>query len=155
QGVWFVILTSSFMFVLRFFAGPIAHKVSPLGMLLACSILSAIGLYWLGSLGEGTPAWIAFAAAAVFGIGKTYFWPTMRGVTSEKFPRGGALLMCLMGGCGMLAISVVLPVMGSTFDKRGPGAALQMVAILPVILTFVFGALIVGFRAKGGYKAEK
>jgi MFS family permease len=155
QGVWFVIVTSAFMFVLRFFAGPLAHKVSPLGMLVGCSVLSALGLFWLGSLQEGSSAFMAFVAAGVFGIGKTYFWPTMLGVTSERFPKGGSLLMCLMGGAGMLSIAIALPIMGAAFDKQGAGAALKMVAILPVILTVVFGALFMVFKAKGGYKAQK
>jgi len=155
QGVWFMIVTSAFMFVLRFFAGPLAHKVSPMGMLVGCSILSAIGLFWLGSLKEGSSTFVAFLAAGVFGIGKTYFWPTMLGVTSERFPKGGSLLMCLMGGAGMLSIAIALPIMGAAFDKQGAGAALKMVAILPVILTVVFGAMFLAFKAKGGYKAEK
>jgi MFS family permease len=155
QGVWFVIVTSVFMFVLRFFAGPIAHKVSPVGLLLGCSILSALGLLWLGSLKDGSSAFDAFLAAVVFGIGKTYFWPTMLGVTSERFPKGGSLLMCLMGGAGMLSIAITLPIMGAAFDKKGAGAALQMMAILPVILTFVFGALLLGFKAKGGYTVKR
>jgi len=155
QGVWFMIVTSAFMFVLRFFAGPLAHKVSPMGMLVGCSILSALGLFWLGSLKEGSSAVMAFLAAGLFGIGKTYFWPTMLGVTSERFPKGGSLLMCLMGGGGMLSIAIALPIMGSAFDKQGAGAALKMVAILPVILTVVFGAMFLTFKAKGGYKAEK
>ena len=151
QGVWFMIVTSAFMFVLRFFAGPLAHKVSPMGMLVGCSILSALGLFWLGSLKEGSSAVMAFLAAGLFGIGKTYFWPTMLGVTSERFPKGGSLLMCLMGGGGMLSIAIALPIMGSAFDKQGAGAALKMVAILPVILTVVFGAMFLTFKAKGGY----
>ena len=155
QGVWFVIVTSAFMFVLRFFAGPLAHKVSPMGMLAGCSILSAVGLFWLGSLKEGSSTFMAFLAAGVFGIGKTYFWPTMLGVTSERFPKGGSLLMCLMGGAGMLSIAIALPIMGAAFDKQGAGAALKMVAILPVILTVVFGGMFLAFKAKGGYKAEK
>jgi MFS family permease len=155
QGVWFMIVTSAFMFVLRFFAGPLAHKVSPMGMLLGCSVLSALGLFWLGSLKEGSSTFMAFLAAGLFGIGKTYFWPTMLGVTSERFPKGGSLLMCLMGGAGMLSIAIALPIMGAAFDKQGAGAALKMVAILPVILTVVFGAMFMVFKAKGGYKAEK
>jgi MFS family permease len=149
QGVWFVIVTSAFMFVLRFFAGPLAHKVSPMGMLAGCSVLSAVGLFWLGSLKEGSSAFMAFLAAGVFGIGKTYFWPTMLGVTSERFPKGGSLLMCLMGGAGMLSIAIALPIMGAAFDKQGAGAALKMVAILPVILAVVFGAMFIGLQGQG------
>jgi hypothetical protein len=140
------------MFVLRTFAGPFVHKLSPIGMLVACSIITAIGLYWIGSLTSGVSPLVALAAATVFGIGKTFFWPTMLGMTSERFPRGGALLMSLMGGAGMLAVAIALPIMGEKFDKAGPGPALQMVAILPAILIVVFGALAIYFKSQGGYK---
>ncbi|MCC6426976.1 MAG: MFS transporter [Phycisphaerales bacterium] len=155
DGILFLVYTAGLMFVLRFFAGPIAHKISPPTMLVVCSILSAIGLYWLGSLQKGTSAYMAFAAATVFAIGKTFYWPTMLGITSEQYPRGGSLLMNLMGGAGMLAIAIALPLIGSAFDKKGAGAALQYVAILPVILIFVFAGIAVYFKYKGGYKPVK
>jgi hypothetical protein len=60
-----------------------------------------------------------------------------------------------MGGAGMLCIALVLPIMGARFDEAGAGAALRAVAVLPVILTFVFGALFAYFRARGGYRAVK
>lgn len=152
EGILFLVYTAGLMFVLRFFAGPLAHRISPIGMLIGCSVLSALGLYWLGSLQAGVSPVIAFAAATVFGVGKTYFWPTMIGVTAEQFPRGGALLISLMGGAGMLSVALALPLIGGVFDKYGAGAALQYVAILPVILIVVFGALYMYFRARGGYK---
>lgn len=155
EGIMFLVYTAGLMFVLRFFFSGVVHKFSPFGVMAVCAVLCAVGLYWLGGLEKGASPTVAFLAATVFGVGKTYFWPTMLGVTSERFPKGGALLMNLMGGAGMLAIGVVLPVMGSAFDKAGAGAALRQVAILPVILIVVFGALYLGFRAKGGYKAVK
>jgi hypothetical protein len=79
----------------------------------------------------------------------------MLGVTSELFPKGGALLLALMGGAGMLCIAVVLPIMGAAFDKSGGGAALRTVAVLPIILTVVFGLLFLYYKAKGGYRAVK
>jgi MFS family permease len=120
SGTLIFIYTSALMFVLRFFAGPIAHKFSPVGMLFFCSILTAGGLYWL-SLADNKVT--AFAAATVFGIGITYFWPTMLGVTAERFPKGGALLLGLMGCVGNLAIAFATPYMGSIYD-RYTGAAL-------------------------------
>jgi hypothetical protein len=45
--------------------------------------------------------------------------------------------------------------MGGVFDKYGAGAALQYVAVLPVILTVIFGALYFYFKARGGYKPVK
>jgi MFS family permease len=153
QGVMFLIYTAGLMFVLRFFFSALVHKFSPFAALTICSALTAVGLFWLGSLHAGTPVLIAFFAATLFGVGKTFFWPTMLGVTSELFPRGGALLLGIMGGAGMLSVGLVLPIMGSKFDSLGAGAALSSVAILPIVLTVVFGAVYIGFRLKGGYRA--
>jgi MFS family permease len=152
QGVLFLVYTAGLMFLLRTFGSNIAHK-APIATLLVCSILTGIGLYWLGGLQTGASAVMAFAAATVFGIGKSFFWPTMLGVTAEQFPRGGALLISLMGGAGMLSVAVALPIMGARIDKFGPGAALQLIAGLCVILTIIFGALYAYFKARGGYRA--
>lgn len=150
QGVLILAYTAGIMFVLRFFAGPLAHRLSPMGLLTLSAILSAIGLFALS--GATSPA-LAFLAATVFGVGKTYFWPTMLGVTSERFPRGGPLLLAIMGGAGMLSVAFILPVMGGWYDAHGAAAAFRYVAVLPVILTFVFGGLYLYYRARGGYKA--
>ena len=155
EGVLFLVYTAGLMFVLRFFFGGVAHRFSPFGVLTVCSILCALGLYWLGSLKTGTSPLVAIVAATLFGVGKTYYWPTMLGVTSELFPKGGALLLALMGGAGMLCIAVVLPIMGAEFDKAGAGAALRTVAALPVILTVVFALLFLHHRSRGGYRAVK
>ena len=48
-----------------------------------------------------------FAAATLYAVGKTFFWPTMLGVVSEQFPKGGALSLNAMGGVGMLGVGVV------------------------------------------------
>ena len=76
------------MFVIRTFGSGVSQK-SPLGTLIVCSILTFAGLYWLGGLQPGASAVVAFVAATIFGIGKTYFAPTMMGVLSEQLPRGG------------------------------------------------------------------
>jgi hypothetical protein len=140
QGILFLVYTAGLMFVLRTYFAGVAHH-SPIGTLLVSAVLAAVGLYWLGGLQPGASPVIAIAAATIFGIGKTYFWPTMLGVTAEQFPRGGALLISLMGGAGMLSTAIVLPIMGARIDRLGHGAALQ------------FGGLYLYFRARGGYKA--
>ena len=152
EGILFLVYTAGLMFVIRTYFADIAHK-SPVGTLFVCSILAAVGLYWLGSLRPGTSALAAFAAATIFGVGKTYLWPTMLGVTSELFPRGGALLLGLMGGAGMLSVAVALPVMGARIDQFGPGAALRMISVLGVILAMIFGGMYFYFKTRGGYRA--
>lgn len=114
SGTLVFVYTSALMFVMRFFAGPLAHKLSPVGMLMCSAILAAVGLYWLSYVNNAV---LAFAAATVFGVGVAYFWPTMLGVTAERFPKGGALLLGLMGSIGNLAISQALPQMGAIYDS--------------------------------------
>jgi len=152
EGILFLVYTAGLMFVIRTYFAEVAHT-SPIGTLLACSMLTAIGLYWLGSLQPGASAVTAFAAATIFGVGKTYLWPTMLGVTTELFPKGGALLLGLMGGTGMLSVAVALPIMGARIDQYGPGAALRLIAGLGVILTVIFGGLYVYLKGRGGYRA--
>jgi hypothetical protein len=123
--------------------------------MIVCAVLTFTGLFWLGGLRPGAAPAVAFVAATIFGIGKTYFIPTMLGLASEQLPRGGALLMSLMGGAGMLATSVALPIMGERIDKLGSGAALQMMAVLPAALGVIFVGLWLYFRALGGYKAVR
>lgn len=104
KGVLLFIYTSALMFVLRFFAGPIVHKISPLGLLLVCSFLGAIGLYILGN---STTGLIMVFAVTIYGVAKTFFWPTMLGVVGERFPRGGAVTMGFVGGVGMLSAGLL------------------------------------------------
>ena len=152
EGILFLVYTAGVMFVLRTYFAGIAHE-SPIGTLIVSSVLVAAGLYWLGGLQPGSSPVIAFAAATMFGIGKTYFWPTMLGITTEQFPRGGALLMSLMGGAGMLSVAVVLPMMGARIDQYGAGAALQFIGGVGLVLAVIFSGLYVYFRARGGYRA--
>jgi MFS family permease len=114
NGTYILIYTSAMMFVLRHFAGPIAHRFSPVGMLTGSAILSTIGLY---ALSFASDFWTAIAAATIYGLGIVYFWPTMLGVTAERFPKGGAFLLGLMGCVGNLAVGVAQPSMGRINDN--------------------------------------
>src|SRR5580765_3015275 len=94
------------MMVLRFFAGPIIHKLSPLGLLATCATLAVVGLTALSKTNGASTA-VIFGAATLYAVGKTFFWPTMLGVTSEQCPKGGALTLNAMGGIGMLAVGIL------------------------------------------------
>jgi len=104
KGILVLVYTSGIMFVLRFFAGPIVEKISPLGLLFACSVLAAIGLLWLGN---STTGMAIFLAATIYGVGKTYFWPTALGVVSERFPKGGAMTLGAVGATGLLCAGLL------------------------------------------------
>lgn len=111
---WVLIYTSAIMLVLRFFAGGIAHFLSPLGLLAACAAIAAVGLF---TLSAATGAMI-LVAATLYGIGKTFFWPTTLAVVADQSPRGGALTINLVAGVGMLAVGIVgAPFMGAMQDR--------------------------------------
>jgi len=113
-GILVLAYINGLMAVLRFFAGPVVHRISPTGILVGSAILAGVGLY-IFSFAETTP--MAFASATIFAVGVCYFWPTMLGVTSERVPRSGALGLALMGGMGMLVVGVVTaPQMGKLAD---------------------------------------
>ncbi len=112
---WILVYTSAIMMVLRFFAGPIVHQLSPLGLLAVSSILAIIGLLTLST----TAGMAIFVAATLYGVGKTFFWPTMLGVVSEQMPKGGALTLNAISGIGMLAVGTLgFPYIGALRSEK-------------------------------------
>jgi len=100
------IWTNVLMFTLRFFAGPIVERISPVGLLFCSAVVGALGLFLLGQpFTDSTWPWLA--AVTVYGIGKTFYWPTMLGVISERFPKGGALALGMSGGLGMISAGLL------------------------------------------------
>lgn len=114
QAGWILVYTSAIMAVLRLFAGSIVHRITPLGLLAVSSAVACAGLFLL-SFSTGA---MVLIAATVFGLGKTFFWPTMLGVVAERFPKGGALTLNITGGVGMIAAGVVgAVILGFIQDK--------------------------------------
>lgn len=104
RGLLLFVYTSGLMFALRFFAGPIVHKISPLGLLFVSGILGFAGLQLLGN---ATSVALCVVAATVYACGKTFLWPTMLAVVSERFPKGGAITIGAIGGAGMLSAGLL------------------------------------------------
>jgi len=119
--VWVIVYTSFVMMVLRLSAGAIVHRLSPLALLATCSALAAVGLLALSS----ATGLMIFVAATVYAVGKTFFWPTMLGVVSERFPQGGALAINATGGVGMLGVGIVGMVFLGYFQDSEAVTALE------------------------------
>lgn len=151
-GILVLVYISGLMFIMRNFAGTIARKISPIGLMLGCSALSGIGLL---ALSCAYNALTAFAAATVFAAGVSYFWPTMLGITSERFPKGGALLLSVMGAIGNIAVDRVLPLMGRIYDRYGAAQSFRYITVAPLVLVFVFGLMFLYYKAHGGYRAVR
>ncbi|MBC8040747.1 MAG: hypothetical protein H7Y06_09405 [Opitutaceae bacterium] len=82
-------------------------------MLFVSAVVSALGLY---AMSHSTGAML-FASATVFAFGVTFFWPTMLGYVSERFPKTGALGLAIMGGAGMLSAGLMVPQIGKFYDQ--------------------------------------
>ena len=124
EGKWLFVITSMVMFCLRFCASWIEEKLglSPVGILLVSAIAACIGL----NLASGIETFAgAMVALLVYGIGKTFFWPTMLAVASDRYPRTGAIAISIMGGIGMLSAGLIgSPGLGYAKD-RFSGEALK------------------------------
>jgi MFS family permease len=105
-AIWAFIWTNVLMFTLRFFAGPIVHRISPMGLLFCSAVVGTAGLFLLGQPFTST-VWLWLIAVTVYGIGKTFYWPTMLGVISERYPKAGALGLGLSAGIGMISAGLL------------------------------------------------
>lgn len=117
QGKFLFIWTSLIMFGLRFCAQFIEKKlgISPIGILLISSVLAIIGLQLASGMQTFT---VALLALGVYAVGKTFFWPTMLAVASDRFPKTGAVAISIMGGIGMLSAGLVgTPGLGYSKDR--------------------------------------
>ncbi len=163
RGILLLVYVSALMFVLRHFAGKLAHVLSNPGLLWVSSLLAALGLFMLSRADSPTTAIIA---ATVWGAGVCVMWPTMLASVAERYPRGGSWMMGLVGSAGALSIYFVLPKLGEIYDRAKAdlaggsdvlatlsGTALaevesgaaarsfEFAAILPLSLLVVFGVI--------------
>ncbi|TKV41536.1 MFS transporter [Sphingobium sp. MP9-4] len=175
RGILLLVYVSALMFVFRHFAGRIAGRLSNPGLLWVSSLLAAIGLFMLSQ--AQSPA-SAILASTVWGLGVCAMWPTMLASVAERYPRGDAWALGLVGSAGALASFFVLPRLGEMFDQAkvelagGPeaftrltGPALRAVedaaasqsfarlAFVPLILLVVFGLIWLSDR-RAGRRAE-
>jgi MFS family permease len=106
QGKYLFLWTSAIMFALRFCADFIEKslKISPVALLFICSVLAFIGLQMASGMETFTAAMVAMG---IYAVGKTFFWPTMLAVASDRFPRTGAVAISIMGGIGMLSVGTI------------------------------------------------
>jgi MFS family permease len=150
-GIILLVWVNGIMYLMRQFLGQVPHRMSPT-LLIACTApIAAMGLFLFGQT-TTAPMW--FLAAALLAVGTAFWWPTMLGMTSERFPAGGALLLAIVGASGSIATAVSGPTMGWINDTYGAEAVLPGWAILPAILSGIFVLIWVSDRAKGGYRIQ-
>ncbi len=163
-GILVLVYVSAIMFVMRHFAGRLERRFSDMGLLWFSTIPAAIGLY---GLAMASSPLTALVAATLWALGVCFMWPTMLAASSRRYPRGGSWSIGIVGFAGAMAIYFVLPQIGAIYDraklaKAGGDAAFaalqpgpelnavlshaaeqsfQAIAVVPVILFFIFGAV--------------
>lgn len=115
NGAWAIVFSAGIMLVLRLYAGGILKFFNPPMLMATSGLLSALGLYWLGSGAAGVMIFIAFA---IYAVGQTYYWPCILGFVSERFPQGGALTLNTVSALALLSLGMVgNPILGVARDK--------------------------------------
>lgn len=163
QGKFLFMWTSGIMFGLRFCAHFIEKnlKLSPVGLLLVCSVLAFVGLQLASGMQTFT---MALVALGIYAVGKTFFWPTMLAVVGDRFPKSGAVAMSIMGGIGMLSGGLVGSAglgyakdrfAGEALNASNPALYSQFKAEKPS--SFLFFSQVIGLDGKklGEAKAAK
>ncbi len=102
-ATWIFVYVSVIMTVLRFYAGPIVHRFSAIGLLVISSAIAITGLLLLSN----ATGWAILGAATIYAVGKTFLWSTTLGLTSEQFPKGGALTLNGVSAVGVLFLGVL------------------------------------------------
>jgi MFS family permease len=172
-GILVLVYVSAIMFVMRHFAGALEKRFSDIGLLWFTTIPAAIGLYLLSIAAS---PFAAFVAATLWAFGVCFMWPTMLAASSRRYPRGGPWSIGIVGFAGAMAIYFVLPEIGNIYDraklakaggaeafaalKDGPELhavlgfaaqeSFQAIALVPVVLFFIFGGLWLAERKRKG-----
>jgi hypothetical protein len=165
KGILVLVYVSAIMFVMRHFAGALAHRISDMGLLAVCTVPAALGLYLLSVANSPVTALVA---ATLWAIGVAFMWPTMLAAVAHRYPRGGPWTIGIVGFAGAMAIYFVLPQLGKIYDIKKaehaggaeafaalqPGSpelqaalayaaekSFKAVAIIPVVLLVIFGVV--------------
>jgi MFS family permease len=142
NAILILLITSGVMTFGRGIAAPVVARFSTTGMLLFSAVFTTIGLFLMGT-SEGT---MLFVSAFIFGIGVTYFWPTMIGFVATYLPKTGPVGLAVIGGAGMFAVSIYMQIMGGFYEGLTHGMdaveagrkVIMTTLYIPVVLIFIF-----------------
>ena len=152
NAILILLITSGVMTFGRGIAAPVVERFSTTGMLLFSAVFTTIGLYMMGTM-DGS---MLFVSAFVFGIGVTYFWPTMIGFIATYLPSTGAVGMAVLGAAGMFAVSIYMQFMGGFYDELMVGLSeveagrkvIMTTLYIPVTLIAIFAGIHLYIRRK-------
>lgn len=155
EGNMLFVWASLVMFSLRFCANFIEKRIglSPVGILTIGAILACIGLNLTSLV---TSFVLAMLAVTVYAVGKTFFWPTMLAVASDRFPRTGAIAISFMGGIGMMSAGLLgFPGLGYAKDRFASEELERVNPDAYVLVKAKEGKAFLFFREVAGFDGTK
>ena len=158
NAILILLITAGVMTFGRAMAAPVVAHFSTTGVLFFSALITTIGLYLMGT-SEGS---MLFVSAFIFGIGVTYFWPTMIGFVATYLPKTGAVGLAVIGGAGMFAVSIYMQFMGGFYDELKMGLSdveagreiIMTTLYIPIALIFVFYPLFISTTVGSKLKNE-
>ncbi len=158
NAILILLITAGVMTLGRALAAPVVAHFSTTGVLFFSALITTIGLYLMGT-SEGS---MLFVSAFIFGIGVTYFWPTMIGFVATYLPKTGAVGLAVIGGAGMFAVSIYMQFMGGFYDELKMGLSdveagreiIMTTLYIPIALIFVFYPLFISTTVGSKLKNE-
>jgi MFS family permease len=172
DGILLLVYVSAIMFAMRHFAGALEHRFSDMGLLWISTVPAGVGLFLLSTANSPVTALLA---ATLWAFGVCFMWPTMLAAIARRYPRSGSWGIGIVNFAGALAIYLVLPELGKIYDRAkleqaggeaafaglAPGSeamhaalayaaevSFKTIAIIPLVLFFVFGAVWLYERSK-------
>lgn len=114
----------------RFAGGMVSRYVRPMPLLVSCCVATAL-LYLVA-------AWcpnrlIALMACILTGLAVSIVWPTMLGITADRFPYGGAMMFGILAAAGNMG-GVVNLLIGTVAEKYGLRTAVASTAACPILM---------------------
>ena len=152
NAILILLITSGVMTLGRGMAAPVVSRFSTTGMLLFSAVFTTIGLYMMATV-DGN---MLFVSAVIFGVGVTYFWPTMIGFVATYLPKTGAVGMAVIGAAGMFAVSIYTQIMGGYYDGLisnlsevdAGRAVIKTTLYIPIALIVIFAGIHFYMRGK-------
>lgn len=118
----------------RMGVGALGARVQPVPLMIGCCCVSVV-LFLIGSFAPWPP--VALGACVVVGLTGSLLWPSMLGVTADRFPQGGATMFGLLSALGSFG-GIVMPwVVGVAADHASLRLGIASATLCPLLMAVI------------------
>jgi len=122
----------------RMLAATAARRIPPISLMLAGCALAVL-FYLAGCFCPVAPA--ALAACVAVGFAESWLWPTMLGITADRFPHGGGAMFALLAASGNAGCFMIPWLVGLAAEATTLRYGLATAALCPAVLALLLVAL--------------